>query len=331
MSEHIERYHRQILLPQIGAAGMEKIAAASVTLIGCGALGAAMAEMLVRAGIGALRIVDRDFVEMSNLQRQLLFDESDATQSIPKAVAARAKLCAINSSVTIDADVVDVTPRNIESLITGADLVLDGTDNAETRYLINDACVKLDIPWVYGGAVGVEGLVAPISPRRGPCLRCFLPDPPPVGTFSTSDTTGVLSAAPLTVAALQVTAGMKLLLGSKAGLGTLTRVDVWHHRMTTIEIERDEACPACGHGRYAFLSAEHTQWTTKLYGRNAVQISPPDNPHLDLAALASGIISKSLETRYNGDLLTILADPFEIVLFPDGRGIIKGTDDETVA
>ena len=330
MTNTHDRYHRQTLLPGFGDESAKALEAATVTLVGCGALGTAIAEILVRAGVGALRIVDRDFVEESNLQRQILFDEDDARESLPKAIAAKRKLVRINSSVRINAEVADVTPKNIEPLIDGVQLVLDGTDNAETRFLINDACVKHRIPWIYGGAVGTQGLVATIRPGVGPCLRCFLPDTPPAGSLPTCDTAGVLAPAPLTVASLQATAALKLLLGIDTPVGALTQVDVWRPKMTTIHVARDDQCPACGEGRFEFLDAALTAWATTLCGRNAVQITPPGDNRLDLQSLGD-TISRSTPTHFNGILLTIDADPFEIIVFPDGRCIIKGTTDEGTA
>ncbi len=325
-----DRYARQIRLPQIGAAGQARIDAATVCLIGCGALGTGLSEMLARAGVGRIRIADRDFVERSNLQRQVLFDEDDADKRLPKAEAARTKLQAINRNIQVEALVTDVVPRNILDIIEGATVVLDGTDNLETRYLLNDACLKREIPWVYGGAVGMSGLVLPIVPGKGPCLRCLLPDPPPLGTLPTCDTAGVLAATTRTVSSLQFSAALQLVLGDFAGVGRLTRLDVWTRHFSTVTIPKDDACPACARHHYEFLSAKNTAWTTTLCGRNAVQVTPQTETTLDLAAMQDRLTSLGQVTD-NGFLLTLRLDNLEIVLFPDGRAVVQGTTDEARA
>lgn len=325
-----DRYVRQTRLPEIGAEGRARIGSATVCLIGCGALGTGVAEMLVRAGIGRLRIADRDFVELSNLQRQVLFDESDAEKRLPKAEAAALKLRQINSEVVVEPMVADVVPRNILSIIEGATVVLDGTDNLETRYLINDACVSRNIPWVYGGAVGMSGLVLPVLPGKGPCLRCMLTEPPPPGTLPTCDTAGVLAATTRIVSSLQFSAALQLILGDHSGIGRLTRLDVWTRNFSTVTISKDEQCPACGKDRFEFLSSEKTAWTTTLCGRNAVQVVPPVQEELDLAALKTRL-QKLGNVTDNGFLLTVEVDGLEVVLFPDGRAVVQGTIDEARA
>jgi molybdopterin-synthase adenylyltransferase len=330
MKNTSDRYRRQTLLPEIGPEGARRLASASAVVIGCGALGTASAEILARAGVGQLRIVDRDFVERSNLQRQILFDETDADTRLPKAVAAMRKLGAVNRDIRIAGEVADVTPRNIERLIAGADVVLDGTDNAETRFLINDVCIKHAVPWVYGGAVGTEGLVTPIV-KDGPCLRCFLPDPPPPGALPTCDTQGVLAAAPLTVAALQATEAIKILIGDESGAGRLTSLDVWRREQRTVTIKKSPVCPACARGELSFLNADSTASSTRLCGRNAVQITPPEGaPPLDLEQLRRRL-EATVETHYNGLMLILISNPFEIVIFQDGRSMVKGTTDASVA
>lgn len=325
-----DRYARQTRLPEIGVAGQACIAKAAVCLIGCGALGTGIAEMLVRAGIGRLRIADRDFVEQSNLQRQVLFDETDAEQRLPKAQAAAEKLRRINSAVIVEPMVTDVLPRNILSIIEGATVVVDGTDNLETRYLINDACVSGRIPWVYGGAVGMSGLVMPVVPGKGPCLRCMLKEPPPPGTLPTCDTSGVLAATTRSVSSLQFSAVLQLIVGDPSGIGRLTRLDVWTRNFSTITIPKDADCPACCHGRYDFLSAEKTAWITTLCGRNAVQVVPQTDGELDFATLRSRLSTLGTVT-YNGFLLTLHIEDLEVVLFPDGRAVVQGTTDQARA
>ena len=240
-----DRYSRQELLPEIGSEGQKRIEAATVCLIGCGALGTGIAEILVRAGVGRLRIADRDFVELSNLQRQVLFDESDAANRRPKAEAAAQKLAAINSTVTVEPFVTDVVPQTIASLIEGADVVLDGTDNFKTRYLINDICVRAELPWVYGGALGMKGLVLPVLPGKSACLRCMLPDPPPPKDVPTADIAGILAGTTRTVSALQATCALQLLVGDESGAGRLTSINMWTRRFSTVTIPKNDRCPTC--------------------------------------------------------------------------------------
>ena len=331
MNDSHDRYRRQILLREIGSAGQDKINGKTAVIIGCGALGCATAEILTRAGVGRIRLADRDFVELSNLQRQVLFDESDAAERLPKATAARRKLSAINSVVSIEDNVVDITPRNVEEIIQGADVVLDGTDNAETRFLINDACIKHDIPWVYGGAVGMEGLAAALSPD-GPCLRCFLPEPPPPGSLATCDSQGVLSTSPLTTAAMQATEALKLLLGDNSGIGVMTTFDIWNRRFRTVRLRKAVGCPACGERTFPFLEATSTSRTSRLCGRCAVQITPagPAAAPVDLEQLGQRLRS-AYACHFNGILLTVKTEQLEIIIFPDGRSIVKGTLEESVA
>jgi molybdopterin/thiamine biosynthesis adenylyltransferase len=324
------RYQKQLLLSEIGEAGQARLAEATCAVIGCGALGSGIAEMLARAGAGTLVLADRDFVEEVNLHRQILFDEEDAAERRPKAMAARDRLGRINSTINIESHVIDVGPRNIEALIEDATVVLDGTDNLETRYLINDACVKHHKPWVYGGAVGVNGLVMSIIPGKSPCLRCALEDPPPPNSIPTCDTSGVLGTAPVAVAALQATQAIKLIVGDRDHVGQMTSIDLWQGTISRMTLERNDACPACVEGRYEFLSAEKLPWVTTLCGRCAVQITPPGNPEIDLEALGESL-SKVGNVRYNGVILTLEVGDLELNLFPDARAIIKGTADEAVA
>ncbi len=321
-----ERYSRQVLLPAIGPQGQEKLAASCVLVLGCGALGSVAADALARAGVGRLLLADRDFVELSNLQRQVLYDEQDVADRLPKAEAAARRLRRVNSDIALEAQVADLGPGNIESLLKRADLCVDGTDNVETRYVLNDACVELGKPWIYGGAVGTEGLAMAILPGHGPCLRCAFPEPPPTGSLQTCDTAGVLGTLPLLVAALQATEAIKLLLGERSGVGRLRSVDAWRGRFSSVTLPRDAQCPCCARGERSFLTAQATSWVTSLCGRNAVQVTPPEPARLDLEQLARSL-SRVGQVSCNGLLLTLQIDGHELIVFADGRAMVKGTSD----
>jgi len=239
------RYAQQILLKDFGAGGQRKLSGASVLIVGCGALGSVQSQLLVRAGVGRVRIVDRDIPELGNLHRQILFDEDDVRARSPKADVAGFKLSRANSEVAVETRVMEVTAGNIDGLISDVDLVLDATDNFETRYLINDACIRSQKPWIYGGVIATSGMSMTITPGRGPCLRCLFPEPPGPGAVPGIDTEGVLSTAPVTVAALQVTEAIKLLCGAQPREGLLT-LDVWTGSFQNVPVYRDENCPACG-------------------------------------------------------------------------------------
>lgn len=328
------RYHRQILLPQLGEEGQGHLSASRVSLIGCGALGTVIAEQLVRAGVGFLRICDRDVVELTNLQRQVLFDERDAAESAPKAIVAAQKLKLINSTVEIEPHIVDVHSGNIESLIVGANIVIDGTDNAETRYLLNDAAVKQNIPWVYGGCVGTSGQVMAILPGRTPCLRCVFPNPPAPGELPTCDTAGVLASASAIVASLQVVEAMKILMGDSSAGSELTRVQLWPTRVTTVSTKdaRNPECPTCVQRKFEFLSVRPESVAVALCGRNTVQIRPARPANLDLAVVSSKLESVGevqrqeyfLRCQFRGNNLTL-------TLFSDARAMIHGTVDTALA
>ena len=277
-----------MLLREIGSAGQERLLASASVVVGCGALGSVIASMLVRAGVGRLRIVDRDYIELNNLQRQMLFDEDDIARGLPKAIAAAEKLHTANSQVEVEGVVADVNPDNVEQLVAGADLVMDGTDNFEARFLINDACVKHGIPWVYGGAMATYGMVSSIIPHRTPCFACFLPEKPLPGSSPTCDTVGVLSAAPNVVASLQVVEGLKILLGKEQELyGRLVYVDVWTGTLERFDARRQSGpCPVCDLGQYAFLEAREGTYLTSLCGREAVQIHVRGGAKISFAELA---------------------------------------------
>ena len=328
----MERYSRQMLFSGLGPAGQERLAQSHAVIIGCGALGAMQAEMLARAGVKNLRIIDRDFIEESNLQRQIMFEESDVAERLPKAIAAQNRITRINSDIAVDARVVDVNYTNVEELIHDADVVLDGTDNFETRYVLNDAAVKLGKTWIYGAAVGAYGVQMTIRPQQTPCLRCVFPEAPAPGTSPTCDTAGVILPIIATIVSYQVTEALKILTGNTNKLhGKLMQFDLWEHRVTQINLGQPESdCPACGHRNFEFLTPHAGQLVLSLCGRNAVQICPATHTQLDLAQLAARL-SNSGEVSYNRHLLKFAADGCEMTIFPDARGIIKGTDDLTFA
>ncbi len=328
-----EKYSRQILFAGIGEAGQQRLLGARAVLVGCGALGTALANLLVRAGVGHLRIVDRDFVEPSNLQRQTLFEEADAREALPKAVAAERRLRAINSSAQIEGMVADLSPRNAEELLAGYPLLLDGTDNFETRFLVNDVAVKLGVPWIYAAAVASYGLTMTILPGATPCLACLLETPgkaPAAGVEETCDTAGVLGSAAGAIAALEATEAIKLLAGRRDALhGRLVSLDVWSGRFQTIQVERDPGCRACVRREFRYLEGESQPHLT-LCGRDSVQIHERSR-RLDLAALGRRLAPAVAEVRNNDFLLRFRVPPYELTVFADGRAIIKGTRDPSVA
>lgn len=323
------RYAKQILFQPIGEKGQAKISGSTVTIIGLGALGTVSSSHLCRAGVGRLKLIDRDFVEISNLQRQLLFDEQDAEQSLPKAVSAAEKLKLTNSTITIEPLVADVNPESIEAIIAGSDLVIDGTDNLETRFLINDACLKNNIPWIYAAALGSAGMLMTIVPSKTPCLRCYIAQLPPAGAVASCDTEGVLSMTTATVASLQCAEALRLLTGYEPAPGLLY-LDTWGKEFESIMIEKRPECPACGKGRYEFLNGSGFSWTTVLCGRNAVQIAPPTEQQVDLKVLETRL-KKAGSASFNGFLLSFKTEKHEIILFPNGRAIVRGTTDEAEA
>ncbi|HEY9232425.1 MAG TPA: ThiF family adenylyltransferase [Blastocatellia bacterium] len=328
-----DRYSRQRLFAPIGEAGQALLANARVVIIGCGALGAMQAETLARAGVGSLTLVDRDFVEESNLQRQIMFEEADARERLPKAVAAARRIGRVNSAIRVEAIVADVNFENVEALIAGADLVMDGTDNFETRYLINDACVKTATPWVYGAAVGSYGLTMTILPGATPCLRCVLEAMPEPGSGPTCDTAGVILPIIAMIAAIQCAEAMKLLTCQREHLhGSLLRIDVWNFQINQLHLadHGEGDCPACGRREFEFLKGAGRQVMTTLCGRNAVQIGRTGATRVDFAQLAARLKSAG-DVAYNDFLLRFRVDGYDITVFRDARSIIRGTDDATVA
>ena len=327
-----ERYSRQILFNEIGREGQQKLLASRVLIVGCGALGASHAEMLSRAGIGRLRIVDRDFVEYTNLQRQTLFSEEDAEHRTPKAAAAKRRIAEINSGIEVEAIVADVNNSNIESLIEGCDLVIDGTDNFQIRYLLNDACVKHKKTWIYGAAVSSYGTTMTVIPGETPCLRCIFEEMPDAGSSPTCDTAGVIMPIISSISAIQVAEAIKLLVGDTASLHrSLVQIDVWQNDWRKIKLAGpNEDCKCCGQHSYEFLDAETQEFSAILCGRNAVQIAPPKPVDLDLDAFADKMKFVT-SVNQNEYLVRFMADENEVTVFRDGRAIIKGTDDVSKA
>ena len=324
-----ERYSRQILFRGIGAEGQRKLAAARVAIVGCGATGSALAGLLARAGIGTLRIIDRDYVEPSNLQRQSLFDEQDAAESLPKAIAAARKIAAFNSGIAIEPKVEDLVPANIAALLDGMSLILDGTDNFETRYLINDYAVAHSLPWIYSAAVGSYAVTLNIVPGETACLACLFPDSPR-GMVETCETSGILNSAVNLVASITATETLKFLVGSVPQLRrTLLSFDVWANEHAEISAAKPRpGCRACGERDFIHLAGEGRPHIT-MCGRNSVQIHerqrPIDFAEMDRRLQPHGVV------RHNDFILKFWHDPYEMTLFPDGRAIIKGTTDTAMA
>jgi len=301
-------------------------------VIGCGALGTVIASSLVRAGVGYVKIVDRDYIELSNLQRQILFDEEDIARGLPKAIAAADRLRRVNSQVQVEPLVADVNAMNVEQIINDVDLILDGTDNFEARFLINDASVKHGIPWVYGAATATYGMSMVIVPHQTPCFRCFLTEMPVPGTVPTCDMVGVLGPAVSIVASLQVIEGLKLLMGREEELhGRLIYLDAWNGELERIAVDKGAtSCPTCDLGQFEFLEAREGSYVTSLCGREAVQVNLRRGVQVSLPQLAARLESVG-EVSYNAYMLRFGVDQYELTLFPDGRAIIKGTADESLA
>jgi molybdopterin-synthase adenylyltransferase len=320
------RYSRQELFTGIGPAGQERLGRARVLVVGCGALGSCLAEMMTRAGIGTVTVVDRDFVEESNLQRQSLFEEDDAVRGLPKAVAAEARLRRLNSGITVRGIVADVSAENAAALAAEADLVLDGTDNLETRFLLNDVCLQKGVPWVYGACVASYGLALLVRPGVSPCLRCVLGDKPGPGGAATCDTAGVVSPIVHVIAGLQAAEALKLLAGDPGSLlHGLVSVDLWAGSFDVMDLRgRKPSCPACTEGRYDYAQAKAAD--SILCGRDAVQVRPAGGTRVDLKALASRL-SAAGEVLANDHLVRFKGQDAQLVVFADGRAIVKGVSD----
>ena len=348
------RYHRQMLLAGIGEAGQRQLLASSALLVGCGALGTTIADALVRAGVGRLVIVDRDIVELTNLQRQMLFDEADVRAGLPKAEAARRKLTGINSDVEVVAHIADCNPTNAERFADGCDVIVDGTDNYQTRFLLNDAAVKLGVPYVYGGAVATEGMAYTILPHTaggdspweqaggaGPCLRCLFDRAPPPGAGPTCDTVGILGPAAAIVGSFEAAEALKVLAGRfEAVSRQILMVDVWTNTIRRVDAAApDPACACCGQRQFDYLDGRFGSSATTLCGRNAVQVTPQradgsDGSSLDLPTLAERLAAHGTVTHNQFLLRVELTEgegPIELTVFPDGRAIVHGIDDATVA
>lgn len=329
----LERYSRQTLFGPIGKDGQERLHASSVLLVGCGALGTVLANNLCRAGVGHLLIADRDYVELNNLQRQILFDEDDVARHVPKAIAAAEKLHRVNSEVQVEALAEDINADGIEALVQTADLVLDATDNFETRYLLNDVCVKHRRPWIYSGVIASYGVTMNILPGDTACLRCVFPEMPLPGTTPTCDTAGVLNGIVGVISGIASTEALKILLKSEKISRDLLTLDLWENAFDRIELPRQPDCPACGEHRYEFLDTLTGTNSTSLCGRNAVQVranTGKNKVRLDFPLLAERLRLVG-EVSYNEFLLHGYIDGYELTVFPDARAIIKGTDDEQVA
>jgi adenylyltransferase/sulfurtransferase len=334
----MSRYHRQSLLPQIGPAGQERIRAARVLVIGMGALGATIADQLVRAGVGTITLVDRDIVELTNLQRQTLYEESDAKRGLPKVEAAARRLRAVNADVKIDPRAMDLDAANVEQLLreTNCTLVVDGTDNAATRFLLNDACVKLGLPWVMGAAIATEGRAMPIVPGKSACLRCVFPTPPDAGEVDTCDTAGVLGPVVGLVGSLQSAIAIRLIVEQSID-PKLHVIDAWSGRFKSVDLtdaKRDD-CPCCAKKQFEFLDGPRAASSTKLCGRGATQVRPPAGAkvRLDLASLEQRL-SKIGATDRSDFMLKFVANDrpdLAVTIFHDGRMIVFGTEDPAVA
>jgi molybdopterin-synthase adenylyltransferase len=329
MTRFDDRYSRQIRFAPVGEEGQRRIRAARVAIVGCGALGSVQAELMVRAGVGTLRLIDRDFVEWSNLQRQFLFEEADASEGLPKAVAAARRLAKINGDVALEPMVADLTPANAADLLENIDLILDGTDNFETRYLINDAAVRAEIPWIYGAAVGSYGLKLAILPERSACFKCVYPEPPQ-GAQPTCETAGVLGPVTATVAALQAGDALRILADGIANFrARLTTVDLWSGDIRQLDPPaRDPSCLCCARREFVHLDGSR-RVPISLCGRNAVQIHERARP-VNLGDLAARL-SAVAPVRANDFAVRVVLEPYELTVFPDGRAIIKGTTDVGVA
>jgi len=318
----VGRYHRQEIFYPIGKEGQEKLAAGRVCIIGIGALGGSVAAMLAQAGVGYLRLIDRDIVELTNLQRQVLFTEQDVADQVPKAEAAREHLSQMNSEVEIEAKIVDVNPYNIEKLITDVDVVVDGLDNLETRYLLNEACHKHGIKYVYGGVVGSGGMVMNVLPGEGPCLECLLGPLPEEGSYDTCDTVGVISPITNIVASYEAAEAMKILIGSESLLHQAISVDAWDSYTEFFDVDPDPECPVCGKHQYDRLERRQKSYTASLCGHDAYQITPEDDGSFNYDAVVAALETEgSVEKKKF--FTTFVNDEADLKLFPDGRAIIN--------
>ncbi len=340
---NLPRYQRQMIFPELGEGGQRRLLGATAVIVGCGATGTALSNQLTRAGVGRLRIIDRDFIELNNLQRQILFDQDDIDADLPKAEAAARKLRAVNRDVEIEAVVADVNPGNVIALIKDATVVLDGTDNFSTRYLLNDVCIKLGKAWVYTGVIASYGMTATFVPdgavaglpgdrKATGCLHCLLGDMPAPGMSPTCDTAGVIGPAVAMITSVSAAEAMKLIVGHGDLNPGLIHMDVWTHEYESFGgLMRRPDCPVCGQHEFAFLDATAGATTTSLCGRDAVQVSVAGGQAIDLPRLFDQLEPVTAKVQYNDYLLKAQIDGYEFTVFPDNRAIIKGTDNVDLA
>ena len=331
MSDPNSRYSRQERFGPIGEEGQTRIGQSRAVVIGCGALGSMIAERLVRAGVGFVRLVDRDWVELSNLQRQTLFDEEDAAEARPKAVAAQQKLAKINSTVEIDASVEDVDYRSIATLAGDCDLILDGTDNFETRFLINDFCVREKKPWIHAGCLCASGQILSIVPGKSACFRCLVPDLPPRDGIETCDSAGVLGSAIGIIASWQAGEALKVLSGNEQAVCPgLIVLDTWNNDCRIVDLRRSENCPCCVHGEYPFLDGEIRTTASVLCGKNAVQLESPQAAGESLDTIARKVAEQG-ELKQNAYFVKLALPKYHLTIFRGGRTIVEGTTCENEA
>lgn len=326
----MDRYSRQVIFPGIGEEGQRRLSASSVVIIGCGGLGTMIASSLVRAGIGRVRIIDRDFIEYHNLQRQALFDEEDIENGLPKAIAAERHLRKVNSSIEIEGIVADANHTNIEEFVSGADLIVDGLDNFETRFLLNDCALKHRIPWVYGAAIASSGMTMSIVPGKTPCIRCLSASAPGGGIVGTCDTAGIIGPAPSVIGSLQTVQAMQILIGEDVTPQYLTVVDVWTGTFRRLKTGYREGCPACN-GSYEYLEGKSGLQATSLCGQNVVQVLNTQGAAISLPDLATRLESVARVTVNDFMLRFAVDDDKEMIVFADGRALVRNTADESLA
>ncbi len=325
-----QRYSRQTTFKHFGEEGQEKLLSSRITIIGLGALGTVIANNLCRSGVGFLRLIDRDYVEISNLQRQTLFNEQDAAAQIPKAIASYNHLSKVNSEIILEPVVADVNSSNIEDFVKDVDLVLDGSDNAEVRYLINEACHKYKIPWIYGGAIGASGMTMNILQTEGPCYRCIMPQGPTPGSYPTCSTAGVLNMATGIIASLESSEAVKILVGSPQVRRSLFCLDIWNNAADYVDVSKNPNCPTCAHNTYEYLGQRRGSYATSLCGRDSFQIVPGRPMTIEFERLADKL-KKAGAVSFNRFMLSFDDGNRSFNLFPDGRAIIKNVKDESAA
>ncbi len=326
----MQRYEKQIFFNEIGEEGQRRLLNSKAIIIGCGALGTVIANNLVRSGVGYVKIVDRDYIELSNLQRQLLFDEDDISNNLPKAVAAKYKLEKINSEIEIESIVTDVNPRNIEKLCKDMDIIMDATDNFQTRFLINDISIKLNIPWIYGGVIGSSGMTYTIIPNKTPCFRCVFPAAPPTGSVDTCDTVGVLNTITSIIASFQSTEAIKLLTGNFEAITKEMRfIDIWLNTYDNFQIQPIDNCIVCKANSYEFLNRK-VEDAVYLCGKDSIQINPI-NSEVSINKIIDRLKSMKIEVKSNSFYSKFNIEGIEVTLFYDGRAILKNTSDENKA